>query len=95
MIAYGARILVSHTRTVSVITRGVSRGTSPDITSLECHTTRGGGRPDFVEKNTDVATTPTCHDLTRITRTERFDSSELLLSHRGSKRGALAEGAED
>ena len=44
-------------QTVSVATRGLSHEASscvcllcPVITFLECHTTRVGGRPDFLEK---------------------------------------------
>ena len=47
----------SHTNLASVITRGVSRGTSshfifcPVIPLLECHTTRARGLPNFVEQH--------------------------------------------
>ena len=63
-------VWLSHPKTASVITRGVSHGTSSFsllclvITCLECHTTPEGGL--ISQKNGGVTTTQTCHDLTNF-----------------------------
>ena len=57
---------LSHTKMVSVITRGVSHEASsccfpcPVIAFIECHTTRVGGRPNRVERK-GVMTKPKCY----------------------------------